>query len=109
MLTHRVVVLGAILTGTIGMFIAAGCGDDGGEDGGTPSNDPGRAVEGCFDCSDTEYCLVISGDTEEFHCAEAACGTACDCIIDDGKSRVEECAVLYSCQEGGASLYCYPE
>ncbi|NUP07042.1 MAG: hypothetical protein HOW73_13390 [Polyangiaceae bacterium] len=102
---------------TVGMVLAAalvvGCGDDGGNGGGgeggsAVSNDPGRDVEGCFDCADTEYCLVVSGETEEFHCAETDCAADCACMIDDGQSRLAVCQA-YSCQEGGDILYCYDE
>jgi hypothetical protein len=88
------------------MLSLAACGDDS-ADGGGVSNDPGREVAGCFDCSDTEYCLVISGDSEKFHCAEASCGLGCDCIVDDGAARLEVCQTQYSCQDGSGILYCF--
>jgi hypothetical protein len=88
--------------------LLAACGDDGGGSaGGDVSGDPGRAVEGCFDCTDAEYCLVISGATEEFHCAEADCGIECPCIIEDGGTRLEVCQAQFSCQDPGGILYCF--
>jgi hypothetical protein len=91
-----------------GLLMAA-CGDSGtGDGGGDVSNDPGREVEGCFDCTDTEYCLIISGAAgDKNHCAEAACGTECDCIIEDGGTRLEVCQTQYSCQDGSGLLYCF--
>jgi hypothetical protein len=85
------------------------CGDDSGTDGPVVSNDPGRPVEGCFDCTETEYCIILAGETgDEISCAEAACGVECDCIIPDGESRLEACQ-HYSCQDGSGLLYCFEE
>jgi|SRR5688572_4093680 len=98
--------------GLVGLvFVLAACGDDGsgGSGAGNVSGDPGREVEGCFDCTETEYCLIISGETEDFHCAEAACGIECDCIMDDSASRLEICQAQFSCQEGSGLMYCYEE
>lgn len=93
-------------------FIAAGaaCGDDSGAGGGGVSNDPGREVEGCFDCTDAEYCLIVSGaEGEDIHCAEAACGVGCECIIEDGGKRLEVCGGQFSCQDDSGILYCFEE
>lgn len=88
----------------------AACGDDGGSGGGGVSNDPGREVEGCFDCTEAEYCLIVSAESgEDIHCAEASCGIGCECIIDDGGSRLEVCGGMYSCQDDSGILYCFEE
>ena len=97
--------------GLLAIFICAGCGDGGGTGGSggggsTVSNDPGRDVKGCFDCEASEYCLVVSGASEAFHCAKSGCNDDCTCLIKDGKSRLEVCG-SYSCQDGSGILYCF--
>jgi hypothetical protein len=97
--------------GLLAVFICVACGDSGGSGGGggggsAVSNDPGRDVDGCFDCEASEYCLVVSGDAEAFHCAKSECNNDCACMIDDGKSRLAVCE-HYSCQDGGGILYCF--
>jgi hypothetical protein len=87
----------------------AACGDDS-ADGASVSNDPGREVAGCFDCTESEYCLIVSrADGEDIHCAEASCGVGCDCIIGDGGKRLEVCQTQYSCQDGSGILYCFDD
>lgn len=82
-------------------WLALSCGGGGGV-----SNNPGRAVTGCFDCTEREYCLIVSGTADRNYCASASCGVGCDCIVDDGRSRLEVCE-HYSCQQGSAILYCF--
>lgn len=102
--------------GLLAALVCAACGDSGGSGGSgggggggsSVSNDPGREVEGCFDCEASEYCLVVSGDTDVFHCATSECGSDCECLIEDGKSRLEACKI-YSCQDGSGILYCSGE
>jgi hypothetical protein len=36
----------------------------------------------------------------------AECGVGCDCIVDDGQSRLEVCET-YSCRAGAGILYCF--
>jgi len=86
----------------LALVLLTACGGDSGV-----SNDPGRSVAGCFDCAPSEYCLIVSGATDVPHCAAADCGTGCDCIIDDGQSRLESCREMYSCQAGSGILYCF--
>lgn len=91
----------------IAVFGFVACGDSSGSGGGDVSGDPGREVDGCFDCTESEYCLILDTDgTQKNHCAEAACGIDCDCTVDDAQGRLEACQ-NYSCQEGSGLLYCY--
>lgn len=96
-------------------FLCVACGDGGGSGAGgsggsgAVSNDPGREVTGCFECEATEYCLIVSGATDVYHCATSDCELDCECFIADGQSRLEVCQTLYSCQEGGDILYCYED
>lgn len=77
------------------------CGDDGGV-----SNDPGREVAGCFDCSGDEYCIILKrGAGDSFSCATTDCGSDCACLIKDGQARLTACD-NYSCQDGAGILYC---
>lgn len=94
----------------LSLLALAACGDDSAEDGGTPpTNDVGEPREGCFDCADTEYCIIESGETEAFYCVEPSCEIDCDCMTADAAERLEVCRTLWSCQEGGDIFYCYEE
>jgi hypothetical protein len=101
--------------GLLVIFICAACSDGGGSGGSggsggggsNVSNDPGRDVKGCFDCDASEYCLVVSGASDAFHCAKSDCNDVCSCLIDDGESRLEICGTTSSCQDGSGILYCF--
>ena len=100
-------------------LMAAGCGSDSGEtgDGGgkpdapTFSNDVGRSVEGCFDCTDGEFCLIqadVDGANPDVNsCIESDCADDCACMIADVGKRLEICATNYSCQVGSGLVYCF--
>ena len=102
--------------GLVAVFLCVAWGDSGGPGGGgggggggsSVSNDPGREVAGCFDCEASEYCLVVSGATDVFHCATSDCNSDCQCMIEDGQSRLEVCNA-YSCQDASGILYCFEE
>jgi hypothetical protein len=81
----------------------AACGGGG---GGGVSNDPGRSVTGCSDCSSSEYCLILSGSSDRTYCATSGCGVECACILADGKSRLDACQQS-SCQQGSGIVYCF--
>jgi hypothetical protein len=81
-----------------------GCGSDDGN--GDDKLDPGREVGGCFDCTGSEYCMLIDTDSEadRSFCASNSCGDDCDCLMDDAARRHEECSS--SCQHGSGIVYC---
>lgn len=95
--------------------VSAACGSDGDADGdgdaaddGGLSLDPGREVEGCFDCSDDEYCLLVVRGGDLYFCAPTpSCGEACSCLIPDSEERHAEC--YSSCQEDSGMVYCARE
>ena len=100
-------------------LIAAGCGGDSGETGSgggkaaepTFSNDVGRSVEGCFECTDGEFCLiqtdVDSAKPDVNSCIESDCADDCARMIADVGKRLEICQTSYSCQADSGLISCF--